>query len=44
MYEDYETNDNAENELNQTITASEILLNIKSLKNNKASGFDSIVK
>ena len=41
--DDTEVNDNAENELNQTITASEILLNIKSLKNNKAAGFDLIV-
>ncbi|MEW8546419.1 MAG: endonuclease/exonuclease/phosphatase family protein, partial [Candidatus Thiodiazotropha sp.] len=41
--EDSETNDNVENELNQAITASEILSNIKLLKNNKAAGFDSIV-
>ena len=39
--DDTETNDNAGNELNQTITAPEILSNIKSLKNNKA--IDSIV-
>ena len=41
--DDTETNDNAGNELNQTITAPEILSNIKSLKNNKAAGIDSIV-
>ena len=41
--DDTETNDNAGNELNQTITASEILSNIKSLNNNKAAGIDSIV-
>lgn len=39
----YETNDIAEIELNQQITESEVLSNIKTLKNNKAAGFDSVI-
>ena len=39
-----ETSDiNVENEVNQPITESEILKNVKLLKNNKASGIDNIV-